>query len=102
MIIPRCHVTRVSELSPEESHAIHTLVDRMVDTLERLYPDEPAAIHVNHARHKSVPHLHYHVLPAKGSLREHFVAHEGVEHRVRASTEESTATAKLLRQTMEK
>lgn len=98
MVIPRRHITRVSELTPEESHAMHYFVDRMVDAVEAAYPEEGTpAIRVNHGAHKSQPHLHYHVLPSRGDLRDHFVAFEGVSHRERKPRDVLVAIAKHLR-----
>lgn len=101
MIIPRRHVARVSELTPEESHAVHGFVDQMVDAVAAAYPEEGIpAIRVNHGKHKSQPHLHYHVLPSRGDLRDHHVAHEGLLYRVRKPAEELIAIAKRLRDTL--
>lgn len=96
MVVPRRHVTRLRELTPGESAAMNELTDRMVDLLVREFGEDPA-IHVNSGRHKTQPHLHVHVLPSKGALRDHYVAHEGLPHRVRKSLEEVAAMAKRLR-----
>ena len=86
MILPRRHVTRLAELTADEAKAVTQLTDQLVDAVEKLTGEAPC-IHINHGHHKSQPHLHVHVVPSKGSLRDHFVAHEGVPNRVRQTPE---------------
>ncbi len=97
LVIPRRHVQRLSELTPDEAHALNVLVDRLVDIISALHPNETPAIRVNHGRHKSQPHLHVHVLPSKGDLRDHISTFEGVPWRMRAEDDALTAMAEHLR-----
>lgn len=99
MVIPRRHVTRLSEMTQEEAKAVNILTDQMVDLLLREFGENPA-IHTNSGGHKTQPHVHVHVLPAKGALRDHFVAHENLPFRVRKSLEEVAAMATRLREAL--
>ena len=96
MIIPRRHVHRLRDLTPEEAKAVNELTDRVVDLLLREFGEDPA-IRVNSGTHKTQPHLHVHVLPSKGALRDHYTAHEGLPLRVRKTNEELAAMARRLR-----
>lgn len=96
MVIPRRHVQRLQDLTPEEAHAMNAFTDLMVDLLAKEFGENPA-IRINSGGHKSQPHLHTHVLPSKGDLRDHFSAFEGMPRRTRKPPEELAAMARRLR-----
>lgn len=95
MILPRRHVAELSGMTQEEAHAALKLVDKLASALSDLYEDTPI-VHVNCGGHRTEGHIHIHVIPSKGSLRKHFVAHENVPLRQRASDEDIKKMTELI------
>jgi diadenosine tetraphosphate (Ap4A) HIT family hydrolase len=95
MILPVRHAENLKDLTPEESRAFLVAIDQCMEAMTRVYDHAPMC-HVNGWKHRSQPHLHAHVLPSAGSVRELYVAAEGSPRRRRASEDELRAIAERL------
>ena len=87
MILPVKHIENYSELSEEESKEIFELIEEMVNLLKSRF-EEDVIIHINRGKHSSQNHIHIHLVPSKGQLRELVSEFEGIPKRVIISKEE--------------
>lgn len=95
MILPIRHAENLKDLTPEESRAFLVAIDQCMEAMTRVFDHAPMC-HVNGWKHRSQPHLHAHVLPSAGSMRELYVAAEGAPRRRRANEDELRAMAERL------
>lgn len=65
MVLPRRHVTALSELAPDELSDLAGLVSRTVEVLRTAYGAEAVNLGANLGRHAggSIDHLHLHCVP---------------------------------------
>jgi len=70
MVLPKRHVERLSDLTPEESMSIMRMLYKLSGVLERVFP-EPNMIALNMGKNTSQDHIHFHILPTeiKGGFR---------------------------------
>ena len=87
MVLPKRHIEKLSELSEQESKAIFDMIDNLKNRLNKKY-SEDVIIFINTGKHSSESHLHLHVLPSKGNIRNFFQNYEKVVYRKRLSNEE--------------
>lgn len=87
MVLPKRHVETLSDLKPEESKAIADLLDKFKKALMDLYDDDPMIL-MNTGSHGTQPHIHIHILPSRGGLRDLFAAAENTPFRYKATKEE--------------
>jgi ATP adenylyltransferase len=69
MVIPRAHVARLEDLSPEEFAALHEELRRTTATIRAVYRPEGMNVGMNLGRIAGAgiaDHLHYHVVPRWG------------------------------------
>ncbi len=77
LIIPKRHMEQIFDATPEESHAIKSLILAMKDTIEKAHAPDGYNIWINcgKAAGQVVMHAHVHVIPRyKGEvlhIREH-------------------------------
>ena len=87
MVLPKRHIEKMSDLSEQESKAIFDMLNNLKDRLNKKY-SEDVIIFINTGKHSSEPHLHIHILPSKGNIRNFFQSYENVAYRKRLSNEE--------------
>ncbi|MCP4523117.1 MAG: HIT family protein [Candidatus Gracilibacteria bacterium] len=89
MVLPKRHVTQtnMSDLSPEESHDLICLLDEIQEVIENLSEDS-AIILKNNGKHITQAHLHFHIFPSKGYLRNLVGSFENIPERKCISREE--------------
>lgn len=83
MILPVRHVKDLRDLTAQEASAFTNACDRAMSFIEKMFHEEGPMLIVNGWKFRSQEHLHAHVLPSKGGLRQLFVAAEGTSERVR-------------------
>jgi len=65
LIIPRAHVTRIEDLSPEDASALFTALHRLTKPIREAVEAEAATVGINDGpgSGQEVPHVHVHVIP---------------------------------------
>ncbi len=86
MVLPKRHVVNLSELSGEEMKSYFTMVDNLRNRLREKY-SEDVVLFMNTGRHRTESHLHVHLIPSKGNLRDLFHSYEKVPYREKLSDE---------------
>lgn len=78
MVLPLRHVTKLNELSKEESKAIFDLIGKLEPVIHKKY-GEDALVVLNRGKHATQPHLHFHIIPSKGNMRYVISNYEKIE-----------------------
>ncbi len=99
LVCPCRHVEHISDLTALEAKALFDLVGRMDLALPKLFTDAPI-VFINRGKHGTQSHLHIHILPSKGGIRDLFSAFEQIPRRVTKPMTELTAMADALRATL--
>ena len=69
LVLPKRHVTRLSDLHADELKEMFDIMARMSSFIEENYPGS-AVITINRKGNSTQPHLHFHVLNSKvGGIR---------------------------------
>ncbi|MEK6899188.1 MAG: HIT domain-containing protein [Nanoarchaeota archaeon] len=80
IVLPKRHVLSASDFSTNEASEFLDLIERVKNVVQEKYGE--GLLVVQHGRgYASEKHLHYHVLPSKGSLRTLVSSYEGVLER---------------------
>lgn len=87
MVLPKRHVEGLDELDEKESKQLLEMIEDMKRTLNDIF-EEDCVVFQNSGSHSTQGHLHFHLLPSKGELREFFSALEGIPERPDVSHEE--------------
>jgi len=77
IILPIRHVENYSGLSEEEAKEMFELVDEMDDVIKSKC-GEDAIIYINKGKHGSERHIHLHIVPSKGNLRQLMSKYENI------------------------
>jgi diadenosine tetraphosphate (Ap4A) HIT family hydrolase len=77
IILPIRHVENYSDLSEEEAKEMFELVDEISDVIKSKF-GEDAIIHINKGKHGSERHIHLHIVPSKGNLRQLMSKYENI------------------------
>lgn len=88
MVAPKRHVVGFGELTKDEAKDLLDLVDFMSNVLQKAFGNN-TVIHTNVGVHRSEEHLHIHMLPSTGGIREFISKLEGVPERENVSVEKS-------------
>lgn len=82
IVMPKKHVTQTTmcDLSDEELRDFMSLVQEMEDLLNEEF-EENVITFKNSGKHSTEIHLHYHLLPSKGALRDLFSTFESIPKR---------------------
>ncbi|KIM51363.1 hypothetical protein SCLCIDRAFT_1224586 [Scleroderma citrinum Foug A] len=64
LIIPKTHISHVSNLPPEVAAAMGTAVSKVAKALTQASQNTALNIVCNQEYAQSVPHVHYHIIPA--------------------------------------
>lgn len=99
MVVPTRHVENLSELSPKESKDILYMIDRISKAISSQDINVPI-IFMNTGNHSTQPHLHFHVLPSKGGIRELFSSHEKIPESIKMSEKELNQMASRIAKTL--
>jgi len=86
LVLPTRHVTSLSDLTEVESKEFLNVVEQTKHLLHERY-DETPIVFQNFGKHSSESHLHFHVLPSKGALRDLFASFEELPRRQEISKE---------------
>jgi len=88
LIMPKRHVTqnKFSDLTPEESSDLFGLIEFMQNKMNK-FSDEDVILYKNSESHSTEGHLHFHLLPSKGHMREMFASYENTPIREDISKE---------------
>ncbi len=65
LIIPKAHINRVEDLSPEASKALFSTVQRLTGPVRRSVNAQALTIGINDGREAGqvIPHVHVHIIP---------------------------------------
>ncbi|MBI4895825.1 MAG: HIT family protein [Candidatus Aenigmarchaeota archaeon] len=88
IVIPKRHVINFNELTKDEAKNLLDLLGYMSNILQKAFGDN-TVIHTNIGLHRSEEHLHIHMLPSKGGIRELVSSLEGVPLREDVSQEKT-------------
>ena len=89
IVMPKKHVTQleIDLLPDEELRDFMKLVQEMENLLNEKF-EENCITFKNSGKHSTQAHLHYHLLPSKGALRDLFSEYEQIPKREEISKEE--------------
>lgn len=87
MVLPKRHVASLADLTPVESVAILNLLGLLGKIMSQVDSDDPI-IFMNTGKHSTQAHIHFHILPSKGGLRELFSTYEKIPFRREGTKEE--------------
>lgn len=96
MVVPKRHVENLSDLKSEESQAILNLLGRLRKIIPQIYKDDPIIL-MNTGDHSTIDHIHFHILPSKGGLRDLFSKFEGLPYRQAATKQELAKMAQKIK-----
>lgn len=96
LVLPIRHITTFSDLSPEESHSLHTLVQTLTTRMDKVLGSSAIAT-INGESHRTQPHIHYQVIPVHDGIRTIISGHLGIPERYPVSELELERMAKKLR-----
>ena len=88
IVIPKRHVVNFGGLTKDEAKDVLDLVDFMSDILQKAFGNN-TVVHTNIGIHRSEEHLHIHLLPSKGGIRDFISQIEGVPRREDISDEKT-------------
>ena len=84
MILPKRHVTKLSQLKPSEAKQFLNLSLEMVSVITKLTKKDCILVQ-NYGQHASQGHLHFHVIPCTLGIREMIAKYEKIPARKRQS-----------------
>ena len=89
MVLPKRHVCTLEDLSSEECASLLHLAGMMQRAVTSAYGTvDHAIMEQNTGKHSTQPHLHFHVLPSKGNLRQMMASYESRSERQEAGREQ--------------
>ncbi len=91
IVLPKRHVASLSDLKDYEAKDYFDLIDDMMGVIKSAYPEEDPIMLMNSGGHCTQKHLHIHLLPSKGGLRDLVSNYEDVPKREEKSKEEMGA-----------
>jgi diadenosine tetraphosphate (Ap4A) HIT family hydrolase len=88
IVLPKKHVTQtqMNNLTNKELKDYISLIQEIEDKLNSKF-EEPTITFKNSKKHSTQEHLHYHLLPSKGALRDLFSNYENIPKRKEISKE---------------
>lgn len=97
MILPKTHKAKLDELTAEEAGAVLKLVEQTREALVKRYNKDPIIL-LHTGKHASQgQHLHFHITPSEGGMRDLFTSFEHTPFRVKKTEEELAALKEELR-----
>jgi len=96
LIIPKRHVTKLTDLSKEESFSLNQLITKITETMDKVLKVSSIAA-INGARYQTQPHLHYQILPVDVGLRTVIAKHFKIPERIESSKEDLIKMAQRLK-----
>ncbi|MBI2573296.1 HIT domain-containing protein [Candidatus Woesearchaeota archaeon] len=91
MVLPRQHIESFLDLSPDEAKDLFDLVELMRLRLNKIYSEDVLMVR-NTGIHSTQSHIHIHLLPSKGSLRQLTSVYEQIPARANIVDEVKVAT----------
>ncbi len=86
MVLPTRHVTNLGDLNKEESAGMMHLLEKVRKVLKERFGGN-VLIGLNAGDFASQAHLHFHILPCEGGVRDYFTSYEGTPLRTLAPKE---------------
>ncbi len=68
LVLPKRHVERFADLEPDESYALHDMVEALTSQMQEVL-GVPALTLINGAPYQTQPHIHYQVIPLDAGVR---------------------------------
>ena len=99
MILPKRHVAKYTDLTSAELYDLHLQVEKVSVSLSNSFSESPI-LFKNIARHSTQGHLHLHLLPSKGGLRELVGTYELVPLREDASIDTMKSMSDMMRKAL--
>ena len=87
MILPKRHVTKLDDLTADESKMILVTVEKMSILLKRKFNTKGSVTLMNHHELKSQDHIHFHMVASDSSQRDFVTGYLKVPARERQSPE---------------
>ncbi len=87
MVLPQRHTESFSQLNPIEAKDLLDLVEIMRSRLNHFFQEDVLIVR-NTGVHSTQPHIHIHLIPSKGSLRDLIGKYENIPARPQRSDEE--------------
>ena len=82
MVLPKRHIVNLRDFKAIEAQDIMKLITEMKELLNNTY-NEDILISMNTGKHSTQEHIHFHIMPSKGSLRDLISKFENVPKRMR-------------------
>lgn len=99
LVCPKRHVEKMEDLTAEESQEIFRFLGSLETTLRKIFADDPI-VFINRGSHGSQAHLHLHLLPSKGGIRDLFSAYEQIPPRISKPMSELAIMAEAIKAKM--
>ena len=87
MILPKKHTASFEELDKEQLADLMKLTEEIKDLLKQKYKKYPLIL-LNTGKHKTQEHIHIHIWPSKGGLRDLVSKYEKVPKRKKITKQE--------------
>ena len=84
MVLPKRHVTNLSDLDSKEAKDLLDFVFEIKEILFKKYNHHPI-LHMNFGKHSTQEHIHFHLVPSKGNLRDSMGSFENLRKRKKGS-----------------
>lgn len=96
--IPKRHIESLSEFSESEAKDFLTLCEQMQDLVKKnISEDEEPFLFRNYGKCSTQNHIHFHIVPSRGCLRDLVSKNDGVSKKVWKDEEEMLELAKKLK-----
>ena len=99
LVLPRRHVTKLSDLTPQEAHSTNQMIDALRDKIDKVL--DCSCITISNGRTGiSQKHLHYHIIPLENNIgfRDLFSKYKDVPIYPESTWEERKKIADKIRQ----
>jgi diadenosine tetraphosphate (Ap4A) HIT family hydrolase len=80
IVLPKRHVSNINDLTNDEAKDLLSFCDKMKQKIKNRYKEDPLIV-LNTGKHSTQDHIHFHVLPSKGGIRDLFASFEGCPKR---------------------
>ncbi|MBS3167556.1 HIT family protein [Candidatus Woesearchaeota archaeon] len=87
LVLPKDHIKSLNDLTEKESKDFLSLIEEMNKILKNKFNEDPITI-MNHGKHSTQEHLHFHMLTTKGGIRNFMSTYLNCPERKKLSPEE--------------
>ena len=96
LVLPKRHITRLCDFTPEESRDFHCLLEKVMERMDSVLGCSSVCA-LNGLKFRTQSHIHYQAFPAKAGVRTIMSTHFNVPESSLASKEELSEMADKLR-----